>query len=777
MTEFWHRLQDVEGQRAIETLDRELSYAELKQAARKASRDLRGLVALHFPKSPEYLQAVLACWWAGAAFVPVDPRLPPIRQKAILEAARPDQSWRGWHAPGPSSYHGPHELAYVICTSGSSGRPKAVEIGHDGLVPMLKDQIKAFDLGPGKRALWLLSPQFDASLSDIGTALLAGATLCIPPENAALDLPRWLRHFRITHVDLPPALLRRYRPEDFPATVETLIVGGEPSPPEVLRRWARRFRVVSVYGPTEATICTHLRQVDENWDAPYLGDPIGGMAHRVVDGELWLEGPGLARGYRDGNDAPFVWRDGRRFYRTGDRVTPDLVFLGRQDRQVKVRGHRIELDEVEAALLAAGATRAAALVCDERLLAFYEGDSEPDVSQALPAWMVPTLRRLDRIPLSTSGKPDRPALARLAEIQQEPLDSLGSLQRAAQLQALGVPVAAVELLGGSPHAMTPEQLLALAPLPAMETLPKVGLGRRILLTGATGQLGRHLLALLLEDHEVVALVRRPLQLKHPGLTQIVADLHDRWTAPQVDAIFHCAAQVNSVLPFERLRATNLDILTRLVELGKPLHYASTLSVLSCSDFCGLARPKDEGRGHLYGGYAQSKWLAEQWLQPLEGVWCYRYGLLLGYPDDSLGRFVRGLLQLGAYPIGPEIRMDVTPIEWAAKATLKLTRGQPGIFHLSSRQGLSLSELVKKLERLGHILPALPAEQFFALPVLSPEAGAAQLGLCRLHPDPSFFQANRGLDLFQATDVDFQPSPQAPAMSDEYWIHFSRSPIS
>lgn len=777
MVEFWRRLQEVEAECALESCDRRLSYAELKHNAREASSDLRGLVSLHFPKSPEYVQAVLACWWAGAAFVPVDPRLPPARQEAILQSARPDQNWREWHAPGPSRAEGPNDLAYVICTSGSSGKPKAVEIRHDGLVPMLEDQIRAFDLGPGKRALWLLSPQFDASLSDIGTALLAGATLCIPPENAALDLPHWLRHFRITHVDLPPALLRRYRPEDFPETVETLIVGGEPSPPEMLRAWSRHFRVVSVYGPTEATICTHLRLVNESWDAPSLGDPIGGMAHLVVDGELWLAGPGLARGYRDGNDTPFVERDGRRYYRTGDRVTPDLVFLGRQDRQVKVRGHRIELDEVEAAMLAAGATRAAAMVYDERLLAFYEGDNEPDVSQTLPAWMVPTLRRLERIPLTSSGKPDRPALARLAEIQQEPLDSLGSLQRAAQLQALGVPVTAVELLGGSPQALTPEQLLRLAPPPAMETLTKVGLGRRILLTGATGQLGRHLLPLLLEEHEVVALVRRPLQLKHPGLTQIVADLHDDWTPPEVDTVFHCAAQVNSVLPLERVRATNLDLLPRLVALGKPLHYASTLSVLSCSDFHGPCGPGDNGQGHLYGGYAQSKWLAEQWLQRLEGVWCYRYGLLLGYPDDGLRRFVGGLLQLGAFPIGPEIRMDVTPIEWAARATLELARGEPGTFHLSSRRGLSLSELVEKLERQGHVLRALPAEQFFALPVLSPEAGAAQLGLCRLHPDPAFFQVNRALDLFQASDVDFLPNPQAPAMSEEYWIHFSRSPIS
>lgn len=276
---------------------------------------------------------------------------------------------------------------------------------------------------------------------------------------------------------------------------------------------------------------------------------------------------------------------------------------------------------------------------------------------------------------------------------------------------------------------------------------------------------------------MVALVRRPLQLKHPGLTQIVADLHDDWTPPEVDTVFHCAAQVNSVLPLERVRATNLDLLPRLVALGKPLHYASTLSVLSCSDFHGPCGPGDNGQGHLYGGYAQSKWLAEQWLQRLEGVWCYRYGLLLGYPDDGLRRFVGGLLQLGAFPIGPEIRMDVTPIEWAARATLELARGEPGTFHLSSRRGLSLSELVEKLERQGHVLRALPAEQFFALPVLSPEAGAAQLGLCRLHPDPAFFQVNRALDLFQASDVDFLPNPQAPAMSEEYWIHFSRSPIS
>src|SRR5262249_26066098 len=167
--------------------------------------------------------------------------------------------------------------------------------------------------------------------------------------------------------DLPPALLRVLDPDSLPDTLRTLIAGGEPSPPEVVRRWARRFHVVNVYGPTEATVCTSLSTCDPHtWDQPLLGQLIAGARYLVLDGqfrpaapgtpgELAIAGPGLARGYLGRPEltaAKFPTVGGERFYRTGDRVVlrPDgeYVFLGRIDRQVKVRGQLVEPGEVEA---------------------------------------------------------------------------------------------------------------------------------------------------------------------------------------------------------------------------------------------------------------------------------------------------------------------------------------------------------------------------------------------------------------------------------------------
>ena len=331
------------------------------------------------------------------AFLPVAPATPDERLSAIVDAAGPAFALAAGPAaevlrrrgvpmigvagtcdgqePRPASLRvqtRADDLAYVIFTSGSTGRPKGVMVAHRGIVPMLDDQVVAFGLRPGCRALWLLSPAFDASLSDVGTALLAGATLCIEPDGPlgpAAGLLDVLRGRGITHVDLPPALLGVLDLAGLPDCVETIVIGGEPCPPEVVRRWAARVRLVNVYGPTEATVCTSLCVCDPvAWIEPLLGRPIAGACYHVLDeslrpvppgtpGELCLTGPGLALGYL-GEHAltarKFPVRNGQRLYRTGDRVVVrddgEYVFLGRVDRQVKILGMLVEPEEVEARL-------------------------------------------------------------------------------------------------------------------------------------------------------------------------------------------------------------------------------------------------------------------------------------------------------------------------------------------------------------------------------------------------------------------------------------------
>ena len=271
------------------------------------------------------------------------------------------------------------DLAYVIYTSGTTGQPKGVAVEQRGLPALLHSQIEAFQLSAESRVLWMLSPAFDASISDVGTTLLSGAALHIEAPDGALTtrsltpaaVLETLHRRGITHADLPPALVAQLDADEAPQSLKTIVIGGEPCPPAAVRSWARRCRVVNVYGPTEATVCTSLCVCDpERWERPLIGRPIDGVRYMIdapvadrddpgATGELMISGPCLARGYVNQPDltaARFVTMNGARWFRTGDRVRRDadveLVFLGRMDRQLKIRGYRIEPEEIEAAIRA-----------------------------------------------------------------------------------------------------------------------------------------------------------------------------------------------------------------------------------------------------------------------------------------------------------------------------------------------------------------------------------------------------------------------------------------
>ncbi len=449
MAEILARLDAVARERphAIALLARgaSKSFAALEDDSARLAAALRAhgvrpgdVVALSLGRRAEHVVAMLAAWRAGAAFLPVDEAAPPDRVRAMLEESRArvvvtsgddgvlverlagDRAPLG--APGDA-------LAYVIYTSGSSGRPKGVRVSHRGLVPVLEPQVRAFGLAAGKRALLVLSTAFDASISDIGTSLLAGATLVIPaaaPTPATLvDL---LRAHAITHVDVPPAFLPRIDPDRAPPSLETVVIGGEVCPPAAVRAWARRARVVNVYGPTEATICTSLCACDESWDAPLLGEPLDHVRYAIDGDELLIAGPGLALGYVEQPELEaraFVVRGGERWYRTRDRVRRRadgrLEFVGRVDRQIKLRGRLVCPEEMESALRALDGVAEAAVVDDAggsrgsltALVAARDGAAldaaglRERLAGRLPRWMVPRVVVVDAIPRGATGKIER----------------------------------------------------------------------------------------------------------------------------------------------------------------------------------------------------------------------------------------------------------------------------------------------------------------------------------------------------------------------------------
>ncbi|MEW2283896.1 non-ribosomal peptide synthase/polyketide synthase [Streptomyces sp. NPDC047841] len=469
------------------------SYRELAARADRLAVHLtrRGagpdrIVALVLPRSMELIAAELAVARAGAAFLPVDPAYPAERRALMLADAAPavtlddprrvrevlDTGDSGGHEAGAGAPANADHAAYVIYTSGSTGTPKGVTVTHRGIGGFTAAAAERYAVGPGDRVLQFSSPSFDASVLELFVSLLSGATLVVPPHGPWLgdELAAVLDEHRITHALIPPAALATL-PDPARGTgrhLRTLIVGAEACPATLVDRWAPGRRMINSYGPTEATIvATWTGPLTAGQGTPTIG---GALPHTRVhvldaalrpvpagaDGELFIGGDAVARGYlgRPGLTAARFVPDpfgppGARLYRTGDRArwTDDgeLEFLGRLDRQVKVRGFRIEPGEIEAALRRAGAGSVGEAVVvvreDEpghrRLVGYVtpagQGATDPAdpsapapsgsprpldpaalrsaVAAVLPAHMVPSaVVVLDRMPLTPQHKIDRRAL-------------------------------------------------------------------------------------------------------------------------------------------------------------------------------------------------------------------------------------------------------------------------------------------------------------------------------------------------------------------------------
>ncbi|KOV60617.1 peptide synthetase [Streptomyces sp. MMG1121] len=892
------------GSTAVEHDGRHLTYAGLFGAAREVARRLadRGvgkgdLVAVALPRGIDAVTALLGVLLSGAVYCPLDPAAPTSRSTELLDSARPalvlttgeadaarfaahpvlrlDVAGRAPATPLPPAPR-LDDLAHVIHTSGSTGRPKGVETGHRALARFVAGAGHRYGPRRADRVLQFAPLHFDASIEEMFLTLCTGATLVIRPDGMTDSIAGFLgecERLRVSFLDLPTAYWHEIAyavssgAATLPATVRTVVIGGEAALADRAERWRKAVgtsvRLFNTYGPTEATVVATVADLHDPALAPGdvpIGLPLPGTRAAVVDGELYLLGGNLADGYRGASAADAarfaplpVLSGAPRAYRTGDLVDigsdGQLRFRGRTDDEFKISGHRVHPAEVENALLAHPDVRDAAVVGrvlrdgTRRLVAhLVPGTKTPTAAAVrdhlrarLPAAMIPSaIEFRDRLPRTSSGKTDRASLAAGATDRSDVTERSGlplerivtavwaqvlggaevgpqddvfdlgahSLQAIQAANRLGVelgrdikvawlfqystPADLALFLGREPERA--EQPTAPGPqLPATLLADAVldpdllaGDGTRpprepdrILLTGATGFVGAHLLARLLDrtGADLVCTVRArdaaeatdrvhtalrahgvlPSATALDRITALPADLSlprlDLDEAPfadlaaTCDAIFHNGATVSIMREYATLRGTNTESTRQLLRMAAPraipLHFVSTLSVAPPRSLAPDV-PEDFLPPHpgLRYGYQQSKWASERLLEQAAErgfpVTVHRLGRIVGpaatgYVNerDFLWSVIRAGVPTGLLPDLFESEIW-TPVDQAAAAVVQLSLAQhpanATVFNHAADAPVRLADVHEWLTEYGYAVQVLPLPEWRArLSPSSPDA--------------------------------------------------------
>lgn len=886
---------------AVVNDDNVLTYEQLSNRSNQLAHQLaeqgvnRGqVVAICLPRSVEMSVAILAVLRLGAAYLPIDTQFPTSRQQFMLEdsgavALIANESQYHTAIPVVSVTCGDelhvserlvvevaeNDLAYLNYTSGTTGQPKGVMVSHGNLANYCSAAQQYYRIDQNDKVMQASAFSFDACVEEHFMALIHGATLVYRDDICLADwgqFTQFVNRFGITVAGLPTAVwnglcddIASLKQAEHGA-LRLLILGGEALKGERLERWkyaiGEDIQLLNTYGPTETTIITTAYDT-ASWQpgSPVpIGRLISGAKGYILDkcdnpvpqgavGELCIGGLGVAKGYLNRPDesafGKFDIESGvtERIYRTGDMVRlgadGELTYIGRRDQQLKVRGYRIEPEEIETQLCLHPEVSQAVVIpyqpaADQTVLVAFvtlTADQSQLVNETLlreflrdqlPDYMVPSqILAIDAIPLTVNGKLDRARLP-TADLNRLPdntfvdpetdtektlasiwlsllkLDKVSVLSNFFELgghSLLGIKLIAAlktqfditmtirelfeaqtirKLAGLIDKRETPsgsgalinlaEEVSAIelpASIPSREIVDSqyqhlvshFGSGDvdGILLTGATGYIGAFLLEQLLAEHHdatIYCLVRAGQATE--GLARIKANLEqygiwraenearikavpadlslpdlglasEVWDklASDTQWIIHNGAQVNHVLPYQALKASNVDGTEALLRLSvdtglKLFSFISATAVFGApsssrtiTEFTSI----DSEQHPSDAGYAGSKWVAEKLVMRAreQGLPChiFRLGRIGAHsktavctPDDIPGRYLRTCLALGRYPDTETYELMV-PVDTACQTIVKLSLAElehPGNFHLVGKYGSGWNAMLSASEK-------------------------------------------------------------------------------
>lgn len=473
---FENKAQELKNEVAVEFKDRKLTYEELNNSsnliAHNIKEKLRGkFIGVCLDKSIELIQGILSVIKLGRTYFPINPHLPEKRIEFMVkdtkcETLLIDSKFRHMFSffkgniielnnfkvldqikSNPDVVINQSDLAYIIYTSGSTGQPKGVLIEHLGFLNTVYNRFKNIELSIGDKFSQFMNISFDASITEIFTPLLNGLTLCIIPEEIRIDsekLFEFIKDKKINGLTLPPAILKQL-PRKKLEDLKTLIILGENSEYEVMEYWSKHVNVFfNEYGPTEISVASHAKKWTSKCVFNNIGKPYSNVKTYIVNnnlqlqpiglpGELVIGGIGVSRGYLNNsiltNEKFISFKSNGMVYRTGDLCkyeNDDLIFLGRIDNQIKLRGYRIELCEIEYHIKNHKKIRDSIVVINDtqikKLVSFIILDTEEcdkikdeleyHLMSILPDYMIPSdFIILKKFPLNYSGKIDRKILS------------------------------------------------------------------------------------------------------------------------------------------------------------------------------------------------------------------------------------------------------------------------------------------------------------------------------------------------------------------------------